>query len=132
MSADGSHYPSLLNACTQALSTLEKQVFRLNTDIEKYMRLGDQLATPKDTVTLRASISIQKDEIQRRAKELKDKISDLNTIKQEMDMKQQDRLKKSVERFAQHLDTFQKVLSSCCRPLCVCSCHTGVEIDGRS
>ena len=116
----------------QALSALEKQVFRLNTDIEKYMRLGDQLATPKDTVTLRASISIQKDEIQRRAKELKDNISKLNTTKQEMDTKQQDRLKKSVERFAQHLDTFQKVLPSCCQPLCIGCCPVGAKIDGRS
>lgn len=75
------------------------------------MTFVDQLGTAKDTVTLRASISLRKDEIQKNAKSLKDRFSELNKSKHEMSNNQQERLKKSVSRFADNLNKFQKVKS---------------------
>lgn len=84
-------------------------MFRLNTEIEKYMRLADQLGTAKDTVTLRANISLTNEEIHRKAKALKEQFSNVNRKKHEMDARQQDRLGKSAKRFADYLSDFQKV-----------------------
>lgn len=88
---------------------MEKQLFRLYTEIEKYTKLGEQVGSNRDTVTLRANISLKKDEIQRKVKDLKEQYSDVNKYKNDMDTKQQARLKRSAERFAQYLDEFQKV-----------------------
>lgn len=85
--------------------------FKLQTDIGRYKRLVDVLGTSKDTVTLRAQISVLKDEITQTSKQMKEQLAECN--KQTLDPSEQAKLQKSVKSYTRDLETFQRVLKLC-------------------
>lgn len=85
--------------------------FKLQTDIGRYKRLVEVLGTAKDTVTLRAQISVLKDEITQTSKQMKEQLAECN--KQTLDPREQAKLQKSVKSYTRDLETFQRALKVC-------------------
>lgn len=76
----------------------------------KFKKMVDQLGTSQDTRDLRTKLSSNQNAIQLQSKEVKDKLVKLNSRKDSMKQKQQDRMLRVGQNFAATLEDFQQVM----------------------